>query len=315
MKNLKSVHLLSVLFLIFFFSLGFLVTGALNTKISQQKQNVDTKAAGPIQEPQCTDTGGECQSGKTNEIGNPCTLSSGSPGTVVFNLCPNQGNDIRCCVPGAAQSQSISLNAALQGIGPNQSIKTPQRSITMKIYDTTKDFSKATYTAQNVVTYDQASGKFVSNFNLGDIAAGNYQMVAQSATYLDTQLTDKTDGDVTFSLGPGKNAQAADFEMKAGDLAPSPPGDNFVNIIDYNAVIGCMPGSPSSACLNKKFADINDDGVVNQKDLDILLLNFGENGFAFQTSQFKCEPDPACNSGKDTIQLCSLICTKKTQRG
>jgi len=316
MKNFKSVHLLSILSLLFFFSLGFIVTGVLNTKISKQKQNVSTKAQGPIQETTCTNTGGECQAGKANEIGKPCTLSNGNSGTVVFNYCPSQGNDIRCCVPGPAQSQTtISLNATLEGIGPNQNIQTPQRTLVLKIYNI-KDFTKSLYTARDTITYVPGTGKFVNpNFNLGAVASGDYQMVGQMDTYLDAQLIDKSDNDPNFSLGSGNTAGEAEFKMRAGDLAPSPGGDNYVSIIDYNALIGCMPGAPQSACFNKKFADLNDDGIVDQKDLDIMMLNFGEDGFAFQTSQFKCEPDPSCNSGKDTLQLCSLICTKKTQRG
>lgn len=75
-----------------------------------------------------------------------------------------------------------------------------------------------------------------------------------------------------------------------------------------------MPGSPAGACLNKKFADLNDDGAVDQKDLDLLQSNFGQSGFSFQTSEFSCEPDPTCNDGKGALQLCSLLCSKKTQR-
>ncbi len=318
MKNKKSLRLLSFFSIIFFFTLGFLVTNVLNTKIQKQTQTIYSKAAGPIQESQCTSLGGECQSGKLNSVGLPCNLSSGTPGIVKYNYCPTQEGDIRCCVPQAAppQNSTVGMTVTLQGIGQNQAIQTPQRTATIKVYDAAGNFSSSAFVAQDTITYDSASGDFINaNFNLGAVAAGDYQMVIQMDSYLDSQLTDKTDGDNKFTIEQGKGVQAEVVQMRAGDLAPSPNGDNHVNIIDYNAIIGCMPGAPPSACINKKYADLNDDGIVDQKDLDILMSDFGQTGFEFQTTQFKCEPDPTCNSGVGALQLCSLLCSKKSLRG
>lgn len=315
MKNKKSIRFLSLFSIIFFFTLGFLVTNVLNVKIQKQTQTIHSKAAGPIQEAQCTSAGGECQSGKLNSVGLPCNLSGGTPGIVKYNYCPTQEGDIRCCVPSAA-AQSMGMIVTLQGIGPGQTIQTAQRTATIKVYDAAGNFSTAAFVAQDTITYDPASGNFINpNFNLGAVTAGDYQMVIQMNSYLDSQLIDKSDGDNKFTIEQGKTAQAQAVQMRAGDLAPTPNGDNHVNIIDYNAIIGCMPGAPESACINKKYADLNDDGVVDQKDLDILLSDFGQTGFEFQTTQFKCEPDPSCNSGVGALQLCSLLCSKKSLRG
>lgn len=316
MKYANSFHFLSFLILVFFFAIGFLITGILNIKLTIQKQTVSSKAAGPIQDPQCTAQGGECQSGKANEIGKPCTLSSGITGTIVFNYCPSQGNDIRCCIPDAPPAPTgttSGLTVSLQGIGPNAQIVDQERTATIKIFDNTKPFDAATYTASDTLTYDSSSGKFVNpKFNFGMIPDGEYQMVIQIDTYLDEQLSNP-EGKI-FTVNSAGALNVSPVKMKAGDLAPGPKGDNHVNIIDYNAIIGCMNGAPAGACLNKKYADLNNDGIVDQKDLDLLLLNFGDNGFAFQTDQFSCEPDPACNSGKKSLQLCTLLCTRKTLR-
>lgn len=315
MKYANSFHFLTALSLFFFFAIGFAVTGIINSQFFNQKQTINTKAAGPVQDPECTSRGGECQAGKLNEIGNPCTLSSGTQGTVVYNYCPSQGNDIRCCVPDSKPTNtSANLEVKLQGIEPGSHIVDQQRTATIKIFDNTKSFDSATFTASDTLTFDSVSGKFVnSNFNFGALPAGEYQMVIQIDTYLDEQLKTLT-GEKNFTLDGLNDLKIAGVEMKSGDIAPENHGDNYVNIIDYNALIGCMDGAPQGACLNKKFADLNNDGVVDQKDLDILLLNFGDVGFAFQTDQFKCEPDPACNSGKDSLQLCSLICSRKSLR-
>lgn len=318
MKNVRSFHFLSILFLVFFFAVGFAVTGIINNQLVNQRQTTNTKAAGPIQEPQCTSRGGECQSGKLNQIGKPCSLSSGAPGIVEFNLCPSQGDDIRCCVPNSQPTSpanvAASLTVELQGIGPNANIVDQQRTATIKIYDNTKSYDKATYTASDTLTYNPSSGKFLNpNFNFGSIPQGEYQMVIQIDTYLDEQLMSSS-GDKILSLDGITALRIAEVEMQVGDIAPDAHGDNYVNIIDYNALIGCLPGAPLGACLNRKFADLNNDGIVDQKDLDLLLLNFGDRGFAFQTDQFECAPDPACGDGKKTLQLCSLLCTRKSQR-
>lgn len=294
--------------------MGFIIAGVLNLKLTTQKQTIKSKAAGPYQDQQCTSIGGECQTGKTNEINKPCTLSSGTPGTVVFNYCPSQGNDIRCCLPNAQQDNvRSSLTVSLQGIGPNANIVDQERTANIKIFDNTKSFDSASYVATDQLKYDSASGKFINpNFNFGTLPYGKYQMVIQIETYLDEQLK-SPDGNI-FNLDGTSAMSVLPVEMKAGDLSPDPKGDNYVNIIDYNALIGCMNGAPPGACLNKKYADLNNDGIVDQKDLDLLLLNFGDKGFSFQTDQFSCEPDPTCNTGKESLQLCSLLCSRKNVR-
>ncbi len=318
----KSIPVLSIFFLIFFFGLGFLVTGILNNQLTTQKQITRSNAAGPIQEPQCVNVGGECQSGKLNEIGKSCALSNGTPGTVAFNLCPSQGNNIRCCVPNSidppadSTTPGVNVTVSLQGIGPNANIKNNNRTAVIKIYKNGKIGSTSDYVAQGLLTYDSASGNFTNpDFDLGAIPEGEYRLILQIEKYLDEQLINKSDSKNVFLLAPGAVIEAVKVQMRPGDISPLPKGDNYVNIIDYNAIIGCLPGAPPSACLNRDFADLNDDGQVDQIDLDLLLDNFGEQGFSFQTSEFKCEPDPLCDSGKGSLQLCSLLCTKKTQRG
>jgi hypothetical protein len=322
---------LSFLFLIFFFGLGFIITGILNARITREQQTIKSNAQelSPIQESTCTDKGGECQTGKRNEVGKPCTLSDGvTGGTVIRDLCPSQPNDIRCCVPNdppidtnpvnptevVMPKVNASLVVRFQGIGPNANIQNKVRTVTLKIFKDDGNFDEAEYTAQDNLIYNQETGNFTnSNFNLGSIPSGKYQVVIQAVKYLDKQLLNSQSNkvvDIDFS----SVVQFASVEMRAGDIAPDFRGDNQVNIIDYNALIGCLPGAPPGACLNKDYADLNDDGRVDQLDLDLLLSNFGNNGFSFQTDKFKCEPDPACNSGKDTLQLCSLLCTRTSKR-
>ena len=220
--------------------------------------------------------------------------------------------------PNPLSPVSINMTVALQGVGqgaganPNPQNQTVQASV--KIQTNNGGNIKTVTSASDSLTYDSATGNYInSKFNLGTVAAGDYQMTMQIDKYLDKQMATKN-GTNTFVLGSATTVEAATVEMRAGDVAPTPHGDNYVNIIDYNAVIGCMPGTAASACLNKKFADLNDDGTVDQKDLDILQSNFGQSGYSFQTAEFKCESDPTCTGGKNSLQLCSLLCTRKSQR-
>lgn len=308
-------HHFSVFFIILFFGLGFLITEILNNQIRKEKQIGSSRAeqSSPIQEATCTSKGGECQTGKLNEIGKPCTLSSLAPGVVRYNFCPAQEGNIRCCVPNGIATNA-DMKVEFQGIGPNANPQHASRSVTVKIFKDSDPLEAPAYATEDTLDYDQQSGKFINNnFSLGTIPDGKYQMVIQEEKYLDTQILSKT-GDKVLSASGSAVSELSSVQMRAGDLAPGAKGDNYINIIDYNALIGCLPGAPSGACFNRDYADLNDDGKVDQIDLDILLLNFGENGFLFQTDKFKCEPDPSCGSEKGTLQLCSFLCTKKAQR-
>lgn len=316
-----------IFFLFLFFGLGFVITGILNTRLTKEPQTNKSRAQGlsPIQEATCTNKGGECQTGKASQVGKPCSLTDGTAGTIYFNLCPSQPDDIRCCVPNGSPPVNnppapqvpvtdSSLKITFQGIGPNANIQNRERSVTIKIFKDDGSLDIADFVAQDSIVYDQTSGTFKSSsFTLGGIPAGKYQMVLQEEKYLDEQLL-TVQGEKIINITAGVAVEFAPVVMRAGDIAPGDNGDNSVNIIDYNALIGCLPGAPPGVCLNRNYADLNDDGKVDQVDLDILMSNFGNNGFAFQTEQFKCEPDPACSSGKDTLQLCSLLCTRKSQR-
>lgn len=306
-----------------FFGVGFLMMGLINTYLIKKPQTIQSRAQtlSPIQEAKCINAGGECQTGKLNQIDKPCRLTDGKAGTVVFNYCPIQEGDVRCCIPDTPSdpgqntlAYTADLAVKLQGINPNTKILNISRRATIKIYNNNGSYENADYAPIDTLTYDSASGNFInSNFNLGLIASGEYKMVIQIQNYLDAQLFTKTGGDI-FRMRSGGKLSVAEVSMTAGDIAPGERGDNSINIIDYNALLGCMPTAPPGACLNRDRSDLNDDGIVDQKDMEILLDSYNQNGFAFKTDKIKCEQDPACESGRDTLQLCSLICTRVNKR-
>jgi hypothetical protein len=311
--------------LIAVFIIGFAVTGILNLYLTKQTQTTESQAQtlSPIQDARCINAGGECQTGKRNQVGKPCSLTDGTRGTVLFNYCPSQGDDIRCCAPNSVPiSGSVDntsdfsgrLTVRLQGIGPSADIRNQTRTATVKLFKNSGNFDQFDYQASGELTYDPASGNFVNNnFSLGRVEKGDYKMVIQMQKYLDKELLTPSGSDV-FTLGTVSAIEIAPVTLRAGDIAPGERGDNSVDIIDYNVLLGCLPTAPPGSCLNRDFADLNDDGLVDQEDMDILLENFNRKGFAFKTDQFKCEQDPACESGKDSLQLCTLVCERISKR-
>lgn len=309
--------------IIAFFMFGLAVMALLNFYIPKETQTIESRAQtlSPIQEAKCINAGGECQTGMRDRIGQSCTLTDGTSGIVYFDYCPSQGDDIRCCAPndlpdpgeGTAEYRA-SLVVKLQGIEANQIILNDTRTATIKIFDSSGIFDSADYAATDILTYDPESGNFTnSSFSLGELAAGEYQMVIQMQNYLDEQLLNSEESGI-FVMSAGASVETKPITLRAGDLAPGERGDNFINILDYNLLWGCMPEAPAGSCLNRDRADINDDGIVDQEDMDILLENYNNKGFAFKTDKFQCEQDPACESGRDSLQLCSLLCTRVSRR-
>jgi len=156
-----------------------------------------------------------------------------------------------------------------------------------------------------ILTYDPTSNHFKSNPSLTNFPPGKYQISIHVDGSLDTQVL-QPDGSTIFSLPAQLTPQLVTIIQ--GDIAPNTQGDNFIDIIDYNRLIGCFSNPPNGAC---QTSDINDDGVIDENDLDLLLQHFGELGFSLSTPQFSCAIDPKCNSGQNTLQMCQLICTKQ----
>jgi hypothetical protein len=77
-------------------------------------------------------------------------------------------------------------------------------------------------------------------------------------------------------------------------------------------MVGCMAGINTGICPNSTVADLNQDSMVNQKDLYLLQGHFGASGASFTTQQFVCSQDPTCAKGSSTIQLCPLQCKIET---
>lgn len=165
------------------------------------------------------------------------------------------------------------------------------RNITLNFYDTDTNsednsttplfsfISTATYdTDPQSPTYLHFVGR---NINLKSMCAssgkcvptGEYQIALK--TYQSLQKVIKIK-DTDFS---GKVYQVSDRttlnlnfgELLVGDIVPLPNGDNLIDGDDINAVINCLGDKFNSpSCPDKVGPDLNDDGVVNETDHDLL---------------------------------------------
>jgi hypothetical protein len=121
-------------------------------------------------------------------------------------------------------------------------------------------------------------GKFVlKKLDLGDkVEAGSYQIVFKVDQALQKLITEKeTDiGGIPEYLSPKDVKEIPEQTVVMGDIMPSPHGNNIVDIADYNAFMNCFGDKASSDdCTAKQGADLDDNGVIDGIDYNLLLLN------------------------------------------
>lgn len=136
------------------------------------------------------------------------------------------------------------------------------RAIVVDIYDAQ---NQLVINKQGTVLYDDASGKFNGTVNLGgQFATGLYTVKVKSDQYLRAIVP----GIQTITQGQVTTLPVV--TLVVGDIN----GDNAINIIDYNILVGCysdlLPAADCTAS-NKVLADLNDDGDVNMFDYNLFL--------------------------------------------
>ncbi len=201
--------------------------------------------------------------------------------------------------PSSALSPTTTLGPTLgslavhfEGVDPlnNPSPLHQQREITLYFYKTQNFNNLPDYTLQTLVSFNSAdpNGSFSNSaIDLSSIPAGSYYLLVKSE---EGSLREEVSPQL-FAISPG---QTVLFNNGSGTSTPVnlPMGDltnaNSVSIPDYNIIIDCFGVKyTTTGCTNHNasdkiiglFADINDDGDVNGVDYNILLRNFGKNGF------------------------------------
>ena len=169
----------------------------------------------------------------------------------------------------------LSFTAFLHGIGnsgdnanptvSSLSNKTPvrqTRNVTVYVYS---DQNQLVSTKTGTITYDGANGNYTGSVDFGNTVPDGYYTVYIKE---DTHLRRVIPG--IQHIVPQKNNIMPTVSLVAGDVN----GDNTINILDYNILIGCYSDLlPAVSCPdnNKVLSDLNDDGAVNQIDYNLFL--------------------------------------------
>lgn len=157
-------------------------------------------------------------------------------------------------VPGASTvSFSLKYPGIGNGISENTVPKTPTRQVLISLQNTS---------GQNIKPYT-AQGNFENGVYKGSFAA------SETGNYMFTFRMDNTRiaTSAAVSLVPSTTTTVSQLTVTPGDLDQN----NVLDIYDFNFLIECYG---DKTCDKKQQADLQDDGVVDSKDLNILLRSF-----------------------------------------
>ena len=173
-------------------------------------------------------------------------------------------------VPGAT---NLSVTLALHGIGKGGDSVNPVSEGNMSPLHSQRQVSVEMYNNQNQlvetktgnVNYNASSGLFDGTISLGSsFQSGVYTVKVKTGKYLRVVVP----GIQTVNVG--QTAYLPPVAMVLGDIN----GDNSINIVDYNTLMGCYSDlleATDCAQGNAVLADLTDDGHVNQFDYNLFL--------------------------------------------
>jgi hypothetical protein len=139
--------------------------------------------------------------------------------------------------------------------------KHPTRTITVEVFDSQ---NASVGQASGSIVFDPATGHFSGTVPFEQLSAGVYTVKVKTPQYLRGLVP----GIQTITAGQVNTLPAV--SLIAGDVN----GDNVVNILDYNILMGCYSDLlPPVSCNggDEVLADLNDDGSVNQFDYNLFL--------------------------------------------
>lgn len=171
-------------------------------------------------------------------------------------------------LPTSTSNMNIALDVSLPGISGNPWLGTnttpihQTRTFTLQLLDST---GKTVKEIDAPLTF--TDGSFKGNVPVSEVPTGNYIIKVRSNNSL-------------YKAIPGVKLLAANtttttpqITVVTGNINNTDASLNLLDVLDYNALLSCYNGSTCDSSL-KQLADLNDDGTVNSKDLNILLRGF-----------------------------------------
>ncbi len=202
----------------------------------------------------CTQVAAPSQSCTVNNCQSPKTCSNETCSTPVTPIAA-------VTTTPSTGTANIAISVSLPGIGTESYNNDAPRaartvSVTLNQSGTKQKVKEATST----VTYQ--NGKYTGNVSIPNITPGSYYVRVRLDN---TQY--KKNADSTIIVG----ANAINFsgDLVSGDLFNT----NSIGLQEYNALVNCYNGGECLTDTRTK-ADLNDDGSVDAKDINIVLVEF-----------------------------------------
>lgn len=143
----------------------------------------------------------------------------------------------------------------------NQNPLHPERSVDAFILNAQNTIIA---TQAGTIAYNSLSGNFTGNITFPNISSGDYRVSLMSPSYL-VRLVPGIQ-----TLGPNDTFMMTPIYLVGGDFN----GDNVINILDYNLLIGCYSDlTPASSCTPQMqvLTDLYDAGSVGAVDYNLFL--------------------------------------------
>jgi hypothetical protein len=229
--------------------------------------------------------------GQTEQAGEN-VLSTTTPAYIVIGGNANTTpaiTPIATSIPG--EGTMLNVRLLLHGVGaagdnPNPSASTlsnknplhPQRNLDVQIFDSNNQLVSSV-SAPTAINYEGPTvGGFAGSVDLGpSFPSGKYNIKVKTDRYLRKLVPG------IFTIENKQVTNVADVAMIAGDTN----GDNFLNVLDYNALLDCgfgnispLPMADPNATYNStnckghptaELVDVNDDGVINGPDYNLFI--------------------------------------------
>jgi len=181
--------------------------------------------------------------------------------------------------PGPNQI-GLSFNILLDGIGAagdqvnpqanSLSNKTPSTtaiSPRVFVYNSGSAITPVNTSTQNF-TYNPSSGKYEGIASLGTAETPTDQYIIK--VLVNKYLRKSFPGIISLNDNAVGNISLPDITLVSGDV----DGDNALTINDYSTILDCMNSGPSYTTGIAAQADLNEDGVVDDKDLNLFLREY-----------------------------------------
>lgn len=173
----------------------------------------------------------------------------------------------------------LSAIASLHGIGSsgdstnptdsafsNKQPQHPMREFELNFYNSS---NQLVLIKKASLHYVPDQGFFMGTFNLGtSITTGSYRIKIVTNSYLNKLIPG------IVQINQASKISLPPVTLISGDINR----DNFINVIDYNLLIGCYSDIQAPvACTspNDLLSDLNDDGNTNQIDYNIFIREIG----------------------------------------